>query len=256
MNCPNCSYPATAGQILCQNCGQPLAPTPVPVPVPTPVPPGGYQAPGGFGAAYGYGVPPQYSVPAPPPSPVGTLARANAILFGIIALTSLVMALVRLTGNSVGPTLVLFSALVNLLLAPFFLVWFFKIRKNASLWQAQPLSQGWSIAGWLVPPVLLWFPYWITKSAWRTSMPAERAGTAIINAWWICWVLAWFTSLRSARTTGINADGTEVHSVSWSLALGNTTLSNIFTAAAAVLCAVIVMRLSQAQDARPGSALS
>jgi Domain of unknown function (DUF4328) len=140
------------------------------------------------------------------------------------------------------PGLGVLSFLVFLVLIPVFIVWFYRARKNADGqdWK-QRWGPGWAIGAWFVPVIALWFPYQIMADIWRAGLrPGERRRPAwppII--WWAGWLLAWFTSFRYVSTTSGTYHGTSV-----GLYLGDTVLSKIFEAAAAIAAIVVVRAVS------------
>jgi Domain of unknown function (DUF4328) len=215
--CPNCGFEAPMRVIACPRCGMPMG------------------------------------TEAEPTHPVGTLGRATAVLLGLAGLASLAVAVEQLAGDAVRPVFGLLAAVAVLVSGIVFLVWFYRIRYNSETWGPQRRSQLWAILGWFVPVVFFWFPYQIADDAWQASTdrgPARERNRRITLAWWVCWALAWVTSFRSTNGTAVNATGTTVHSSNVSFFLGSTALSSAFTAIAAALAIVVVLRLSAAQEAR------
>jgi Domain of unknown function (DUF4328) len=217
----------------------------------------------------------------PPPSKaiiprsVARIGGAVVGLLGVVAGIQVLLFLLRLGGSGDATSLGQLAAIVELPLIVTFLIWFFRVRRNAGLWGPQRLGQWWSIGGWVVPVVFCWFPYWITVDAWRasaadpaspTGRPAAAALSAeppsygigrsrsdlprVVIAWWICWLLAWVTAVRVVHTVVVNADGTESQGASVSAFLGATVASNLFGAAAAILLIPVVRRLTAMQEAR------
>ena len=87
-----------------------------------------------------------------------------------------------------------------------FSVWFFRVRKNAGLWepQNQRRSQGWSFWGWVCPIVNFWFPFHIASDALESSRVAAtppRTGRVILGFWWGTW-LAQFVVSAITRAIG------------------------------------------------------
>ncbi|WP_406280217.1 DUF4328 domain-containing protein [Embleya sp. NBC_00896] len=75
-----------------------------------------------------------------------------------------------------------------------FIIWMYRARMNVDLFgpSKQHLSAGWTIGGWLVPLVNLWFPKLILHDVWRASDPrtAERGGKTpgrvpLLWSWWV-----------------------------------------------------------------------
>lgn len=163
-----------------------------------------------------------------------SLASALVVMLWITAVTSLI-------GTLFWPILII-MALLFLPLIVVFLVWFYRARVNAGFldwWQRW--SPPWTVFGWLVPICFLWFPYQIMADIWRAGQPpSERAGFRVLPAaWWACWCLGWFTGYRHISTSSPGALSSSV-----TLAFGATVPSRVFAAAAAVLLALIVRRVS------------
>jgi hypothetical protein len=173
-----------------------------------------------------------------------SLASALVVMLVITACTSLIGALF-------APILIImFLLLVPLVVV--FLVWFYRARQNAGQlnWR-QRWSPPWAVFGWFVPICFLWFPYQIMADIWRAPHAAsERPKFNFLPAaWWACWCLAWFTGFRSTSYSSYTFGGAgnstrtfEGHF--YSLVFGGTVPSLVFAAAAAVLLAFIVKRVS------------
>lgn len=75
----------------------------------------------------------------------------------------------------------------------------YRLRRNADRMSSAKhrLGRPWAIAGWLVPVVSLWFPYWIASDTYRASDPDARPGEPAptgrppryLLVWWLAWVL-------------------------------------------------------------------
>ncbi|MER7584492.1 DUF4328 domain-containing protein [Kitasatospora sp. NPDC097691] len=93
------------------------------------------------------------------------------------------------TLNSVYISLALATAVV-------FIVWFYRIRKNAELLlpNGHRLGRGWVIGAWFTPVVLLWFPWQLMADCWRASAPLDADGRrrtpseAVVVLWWSTWI--------------------------------------------------------------------
>jgi hypothetical protein len=254
MNCPRCAFEASTDQTTCQNCGDPLTTAPadayaVPPGYP-PMPPGpisGYQVPGY--PMTGYPMP--TAVPAP--AGVGSLSRATVLILILTAVGFLIEASVRISGTGASVAgIATVTTLLMLVLTPVFIVWFFRIRRNAGAWGPQRRSLGWSIGGWFTPVLFLWFPFQIADDAWRASQPASapKRGLALIAGWWTCWLLAWLTGVRAEQFTRVDADGNTTVSHVYGVFFGSTVASDCFAAAAAVLGALMVRSLGRWQEER------
>ncbi|HEX9032044.1 MAG TPA: DUF4328 domain-containing protein [Streptosporangiaceae bacterium] len=119
------------------------------------------------------------------------------MLGGFVGLIGLVVV-VRLNGYSTGstwgrPWFYRVTDGEGVLAALIFLLWFRRARINAesSGWY-QRRGRDWTIAGWIVPVVSLWFPFQIMADIWRASLPPEqRQQTADLpGLWWTTWLLA------------------------------------------------------------------
>src|SRR5215469_6610298 len=142
------------------------------------------------------------------------------------------------------------------------LIWFWRARKRAeqSGWP-QPLSAGWTLWGWVVPVVFLWFPFKIMAGIWRASQPVQNRTRpmGLVAAWWSCWLLAWFTgfsyvttpaSVLVPRPTGLyfrTSNGFVAHTARYWFE--GTIVSKAFAVLAAVLLAVLVGQASSRLDA-------
>ncbi|MFI8458146.1 DUF4328 domain-containing protein [Kitasatospora sp. NPDC085464] len=91
--------------------------------------------------------------------------------------------------NEVYPTLALATAVV-------FIVWFYRIRKNADLLlpNGHRLGRGWVIGAWFTPVAVLWFPWQLMVDCWRASAPLDAEGRRrtppekVIALWWSTWI--------------------------------------------------------------------
>ena len=212
MSCPNCGASIPAGSPGCPNCGA------------------GYGPPAGD-------LPP--AVPARTYDLQG-LATALTVMLAISALTALI-------GIAAGMILII-TFLVSVPITIVFLIWFYRARQNAGhLDWRQRWSPGWAIGGWFVPVCFLWFPYQIMADIWRAGLAAEnRKQLAYLpGAWWACWCLAWFTGYRRPPAgSGDSSATVAVHGSTFGLYFGGSAVSLVFGAAAAVLLALIVRRVS------------
>lgn len=96
---------------------------------------------------------------------------------------------------------------VFLATAVIFVIWFYRIRKNAGVWapQRQRHSQGWSIGGWFCPIANFWFPFQIASDALEAARRPDdqtRSGTATIGWWWGLWITSFVVSLALRGLTG------------------------------------------------------
>jgi hypothetical protein len=143
-----------------------------------------------------------------------------------------------------GFALVTLTILSIIVVVPLFLTWLYLVGRNAGAWGPQRRAQGSAIGGWFVPVMFLWF-------ALRASRPGgqpSRSPTIVIS-WWICWLLAWFTGFHDRHDQTTTIDGTTLTNVGVGFQLGSNKVSAVFTAAAAVLGAVMVHLLGRMQRA-------
>ena len=171
------------------------------------------------------------------------LASALAVMLAITAVTSLI-------GTVFEPVLILMFLLL-LPLTVVFLVWFYRARQNAGFLPGrQRWSPAWTVFAWLVPICFLWFPYQIMADIWQAGQPISERSTLrfLPAAWWACWCLAWFTGYHHVTTSSPGS-----FSSSYTISFGGTVPSRVFAAAAAVLLALIVKRVSYGPVGRVGT---
>lgn len=148
------------------------------------------------------------------------LGIAAAVLIALFALSELVLAVVASTtdgpiagyiagnGTSVAAfnEAVLLLTLTNLASVVMFaaaivmfLVWLWRARVNAELLcRAQHTrSRVWTLLGWFVPIVSLWFPFQAVRDVWKASHPAAApegynmhgmSFTKVLGWWWAVWL--------------------------------------------------------------------
>jgi Domain of unknown function (DUF4328) len=167
------------------------------------------------------------------------LAQALVLLLVMIAVCGALGVVFRPLARLAG--------LVTVPVVLLFLIWFYRARLNAdqSGWR-QRWSPGWAVGAWFTPVCLLWFPYQIMADIWRAGLPAaERPQRAVVpGAWWACWCAAWLTSVLRVHHTQSLGLGMTKTSTSLDISLYSTVPSLVFAAAAAVLLAVIVRRIT------------
>ncbi|MFF7846715.1 DUF4328 domain-containing protein [Streptomyces sp. NPDC007910] len=133
-----------------------------------------------------------------------------------------------------------------------FLVWFYRLRKNAEVWAGdlQGRKPGWAIAGWLVPFVNLWMPRGIAADIWRASRwqpyaADEARELTLLNAWWTFWVSSMVVGgIATQLYKRAHAAEAYITASSWSLA------GYVLDIAAAVLAILFVRRLTSMQHAK------
>lgn len=199
----------------------------VPPPPTAPMPPRDqvvpWQVPPSTASTLGVGPPSGVPMAAGPAETISGLARVLNVMFigwlvlGVATLVNLFIERSLLTDVQDNPFSVSFSdleasddrtgllALIFLLLllatAIVFLTWMNKAYKNLKFFGATTLrrSTGWSVGGWFIPIVSLWFPYQAMRDIWVGSDPdrtvgypsgwwSQGAGAAVVKWWWGLWL--------------------------------------------------------------------
>ncbi|GHI05450.1 hypothetical protein AQI88_22590 [Streptomyces cellostaticus] len=232
-----------------------------------------------FAAAPGGTLCAQCAVPAPPlaaapgaalRSPVG-LGRAAATLLGLVVAADLFAVVadvleMNVTGdiadgvtgagvihradradllyNASGVA----QAIALLATMAVYLCWLWRVRGNAEVFNpgGHSKARGWTIAGWFVPVVNLWFPRRVTLDIWDSSAPwAERPSHALVNCWWGVWIVSLFAD-RAADTEYRHADAAaELHD-----AARQMLFSDVIDIAAALLAVLVVLKITRMQHQR------
>jgi len=131
-----------------------------------------------------------------------------------------------------------------------FIIWFYRVRKNAGRWAptAQTRSQGWAIWGWICPVVLFWFPYQIARDGLAAARPLDARpgeGLGIVKTWWALWAgqlaLAAVERLQSRQLDTIEQIMTSART-----GLGAT----ILLLAAGIVAIFVVRKITELQDRR------
>jgi hypothetical protein len=170
--------------------------------------------------------------------PLAGQAAALTVLLAAIAAANLVAGVAAGLSRIVWGSVEFGVVVLQLLLIPVFLVWFYRARKNADgRGQDQRWGPGWAIGAWVTPIVNFWFPYQIMADIWRANLPTERRANKawLLGFWWGCWIagdIFGLIALESARaSSGLNA---VAH-----------VLVGLSTAAAAILLIVIVRAITR-----------
>ena len=218
------------------------------------------------------GVPAQWQPPAGRPQALRSIGVATQILLGVmilVALGYLVSAFDQLTllqrltddfnsvsyaeidasDNAALVVTLLFNACA-LATGVVFIVWFYRVRKNAGVWSpaTQRRSQGWSIWGWICPIVNFGFPYQIAQDGLAVakpfgSKPGDGLGT--LRAWWVLWVISVaFSFLERVQTRQAETIEQLVRSVQTDIA------STLFYLPAGVFAILVVRKITLLQDQR------
>ncbi|MGW4439064.1 DUF4328 domain-containing protein [Streptomyces sp. NPDC004596] len=132
-----------------------------------------------------------------------------------------------------------------------FLCWFHRVRVNAEVFDParHAKARGWAIGGWFCPVVNLWFPRRVALDVWDASASwAERPGHGLVNSWWTLWVVSLFAD-RLAEWRYDTARGV----VGWRHALRQVLVADALDIAAAVLAALVVLKVTRMQRERAGA---
>ncbi|GAA2920163.1 DUF4328 domain-containing protein [Streptomyces enissocaesilis] len=256
MLCANCGTTrATAGEGLCDGCVTAAAHAPLPPPAP--------------------------AVPVSGPvavlrSPVGLSYAVTALLGAVVAADCFdLFALFRSRGqwaelasegfsavsdedidraqtllvwaSQVGVPLVLVTGIV-------FIVWFFRVRRNAGVFapDLQRRGAGWAIGSWFVPIGNFWLPRGIAVDVWAASRrdpygleSAKREPKLVLDLWWTAWVASkLYAGFATYRYNKAEAPG-EIRD-----ALDLLITADLIDIAAAVLAILFVRALTRMQHLR------
>ncbi|MET9432793.1 DUF4328 domain-containing protein [Streptomyces sp. NPDC006551] len=147
-----------------------------------------------------------------------------------------------------------FQLLIQLALGVVFIIWFYRVRKNAGVF-APDLHRGgpgWAIGAWFVPIANLWWPRSVAVGTWRASRrdpygDGKEAGEsfAVLNLWWIFWIV---TDAGSLFATAVYDDADTVEE----FAAGAACLMGaaVFDIVAALFAILFVRRLTSMQHAK------
>ncbi|MEV4429346.1 DUF4328 domain-containing protein [Streptomyces sp. NPDC053792] len=133
-----------------------------------------------------------------------------------------------------------------------FIIWFYRLRKNAEIWarDLQSRTPGWAIGSWFIPIANFWIPQVIAADIWRASRREPYAADgkrelALLNSWWACWnigiVAEMIATMQYKFAETIEAWTTATW---WSLA------GDALDIPAAVLAILVVQRLTSMQHAK------
>lgn len=224
------------GSVQCTYCGARLVPFAAPYATPHPA----------------------YGAPYFAPLPVGGLAKALTVLLSVSALCQAVLVAFLLGGGPAGPMTAL-NLFLFLAVATVFLIWFYRVRKNAGLWGPHRRAQGWTIGAWFTPGVNLWFPVQIIRDVARASStelpehPEQTAVARLVAGWWACWVLSWVTGYRVSDTSSVRSvgpDGSTVVVHQAGFFIDGTFVSALCLALGAVLMEQVIVKITAMQRAR------
>ncbi|CAM5667385.1 hypothetical protein KAURM247S_03998 [Kitasatospora aureofaciens] len=139
-----------------------------------------------------------------------------------------------------------------------FIVWFYRIRRNADLLvpNGHRLGRGWTIGAWFTPIVQLWFPWQLMVDCWRASAPLDAEGRRrtlsekVLALWWCTWI----GSLIVGRIAGTMVRHVNPLGPGDLESLRNTirveAAGSALRVVAAIAAIVVVNRLTAMQQAR------
>ncbi len=206
-------------------------------------------------------------------SPVG-LGRAVAVLLGLVIATDLFAVWADVMSYDVLGTLVdgevsedvqrraeradslsaaagVAQTVALLCTAVVFLVWFYRVRVNAEVFNpfGHRKKRGWAVGGWFVPVVNLWFPRRIALDTWDASGPWEAPRPhGLVNGWWAAWVVSLLAGRVSTTTYRKAETVPEIRR-----AVGQVLFADAVDVVAAVLAILFVLALTRMQDAKARS---
>ncbi|WP_327338654.1 DUF4328 domain-containing protein [Streptomyces sp. NBC_01324] len=143
--------------------------------------------------------------------------------------------------------------LTTLAAAIAFLMWFWRVRANAEIFDAsaQPMRPGWAIGGWFVPVAGLWLPRRIAGGIWTASAQTNTDGTwrdvspVPMNLWWGTWVVSMvFGRFASERYDRAESPQQIMDAASMMV------VSDLLDIAAAVFAILFVRELTRMQGER------
>lgn len=153
-------------------------------------------------------------------------------------------------------TLVVFGTLIPAVIA--FCLWTHRVATNAAAWGAQShMTPGWAVGYYFIPILNLWKPYEGIANVWRGSDPARRDDDAPFHsmvgpvpwfflAWWLTWIASRIP--ERVATSIFNDAGLDLAAMEggFKWLLYGVAMELI----AAVLCIVVVWKLTWRQEAR------
>ncbi|MGW1343533.1 DUF4328 domain-containing protein [Kribbella sp. NPDC002412] len=158
----------------------------------------------------------------------------------------------------ISGSLGIFAALALLAAAAVFVVWLWRVRWNAEMFcrGEHRFTRGWVLGSWICPVVNLWYPKQVVDDIVAASDPRTPPhtatlrgipGTRLVWAWWLTWVAGLVTGNIVQR--GVIGGATELHELRTNVVL--STVSALFTTAAAVLAVILIQRIDELQTNRP-----
>ncbi|MDX3852279.1 DUF4328 domain-containing protein [Streptomyces sp. AK02-01A] len=131
-----------------------------------------------------------------------------------------------------------------------FLVWFFRVRRNAGVFDqgGHRMGQGWAVGSWFVPLWSFWLPRRVAADTWAASTQAEQDGTprrvsyGVVNVWWAAWVGTCVVGWVSTRLYQMAEEADEVRN-----AVRLEFAADVIDVVAAVLAIRFVLTLTRMQ---------
>ncbi|MDG4864698.1 DUF4328 domain-containing protein, partial [Streptomyces sp. T-3] len=141
--------------------------------------------------------------------------------------------------------------LVSLATIVLFIVWFWRVRMNGEAFAPEYHAKHrlWTVFGWFVPIVSLWFPRRIAVDIWNASQDnsTKSRSTALLNWWWAVFLIS-TTASEIAERANESAWKDERYDAEWyKSTLDFMTAAEVLTVAAAVLAILFVRRLTRMQ---------
>ncbi|MBT2441286.1 DUF4328 domain-containing protein [Streptomyces sp. ISL-36] len=186
---------------------------------------------------------------------LGAIALSDVFLFFSALHVRLLMAdrpdAAGFTHAGVEATTVV-QGLLGLATQVLFVIWFFRVRRNAGVFapDLQRGGPGWAIGAWFVPIANFWWPRSVAAGIWRASRrdpygDGKEESLALLNWWWTFFVL---TSLFGLFAGAVYDDADEA--AEFAAGAGLLMGWAVVDIVAAVLAILFVRRLTSMQHAK------
>jgi hypothetical protein len=152
------------------------------------------------------------------------------------------------------------GGLVGLACQVVFIIWFFRVRRNAQVF-APDLHRGgpgWAIGAWFVPIAHFWWPRSVAVGTWRASRrdpygdgKGEGESFAVLNWWWALFILTVCLG-PFAGAVYDDADTVEEFTAGAGFLMGAAVVDIV----AAALAILFVRRLTSMQHAKATGMIS
>ena len=235
-------------------------------------PPPGYVAYGGQGAAL-----------LPSMQPIGGISKALSILMYIMIPLQIIGAIAtigvigkardalngRITytefENEVNGNLSSLSGLLVIPIAVLTIIWMYRMAANLRLLgrHGATWSPGWAIAGWFVPPFVIYAVPWLMfRELWKGSDPETAPGdpnwkqgtvSPLVNVWWVLYGLAPLVSIVTSAATIVSIMNTDSEKIAE--AFDKFAAINIAMAFVGVAAGVVYVLLVRQLTARHKKAI-